>query len=250
MRILVLGDTHITTNGGFGYIEYLGRVERRVKPDVTIWIGDCADMDSVNSHIENWTARAKSKPCIDEDLKSLREAFRAYKSAAHNRKVPRKITLGNHDWQWLVRFEDKVPETKGTYTGAMLGLLNEVGIEPTLYGDWLDVGGVLFTHIPIVGGKRVCGHYAEERVLGISAQSVVFGHSHRFKAVTAGKIGIPHKLWGINVGCSMPYGLVKEYADHGLNDWTWGVTVLEVGEGGKIKGVHWEEMGVGVGVGG
>lgn len=242
MRILVLGDLHIETNGNFEYVEYLGKVERRVKPDVTVQIGDCADMDSVNAHIENWTAAAKTKPSIDEDLKTLRAAFRAYKSAAHNRKIPRKITLGNHDYQWLVQFENKVPETKGTYTGALFRVLDEVGFEPTLYGNWLEVGGILFTHVPIVGGRRVQGEYAEDKILRLSTKSVVFGHSHRFRAVTQPRIGLDHKLWGVNVGCSMPYGLVKEYADHGLNNWTWGVTVLEVNSGGRIAGAHWEEM--------
>lgn len=245
-RTIIIGDLHLSPKTEWSdrhRIECIGDFIRENNPDHLVLIGDVASMDSVCKHEGNHTKRGKTKPSLEDDFAHLEDCLDILykkmrrKNQNHN-KINLFVTLGNHDWQRLLVFEDEHPETVGCFVPRMWNLYEDRGFLPTKYGDWVEIDNVLYSHIPIFCGKEITGQYAEERALKCSQKSLVFGHTHRFKLITEGKFGSNEPLFALNPGCALPHGYIEPYARHSLNSWSWyGAVILET-ERGNLRGIH------------
>jgi hypothetical protein len=206
--------------------------------DRIVFIGDIADLDSVTAHVPNDSLAGKLKPSFLSVMASLNEAVETF-MAPFNGALPEiDLTLGNHEYR-MYRFEDGAPETAGMLQHEFDRVMEANGIRTHEFGAYLDIGGVLFTHIPINGyGKPMGGMYTAQSVGRQSTQDVVFGHSHRASVSTAPKVA-NQSVRIFEVGCALPPGYRKSYARHNLGAWDYVVVELTIS---RSKVVGWSYL--------
>jgi predicted phosphodiesterase len=251
MRGLWWGDYHTgITKVGDGRAEMLGKFGRKHNVDYVVQIGDFLSADSVNPHAKRGTRKAKEAPDISEDLETLIAEGTTFQQNLNPKsrkkaRIPLFLTLGNHE-EWFFRFQNDNPELGDLLTSHLLHRFSYFTDDLIPYGGFKEIDGVLFTHAPVVCGKRVEGKYAEERIAERTHKHVVFGHTHRMKMVTAEKFLSP-PVHVINIGCSLLGP--EEYCEHdSASNWWYGVVIAEHNEGriNKIEFVTMDEIMKGV----
>lgn len=237
MRLLVFGDIHYRLDSEVeaAWAERLGAFERAYRPDVTVYIGDLLTFESINPHIKPGSGESKTQPTVEEELAGFSNFMRVLTRSGGKRR--RIVTRGNHDQEWLQKFEEQFPAVSGTYSAKVDRILHKHRVESYDYGSLVEIEGFLFTHIPIINGRRVMGMYAEEKVLRSTTKPVVFGHTHRAKMISDMKYGNDAETYVVNVGCSLPYGHREAYMGHSLSHWNYVVTLMEI-DAGKLNKIE------------
>jgi hypothetical protein len=106
----------------------------------------------------------------------------------------------------------------------------------------LYVEGVAFTHHPVNGaGRAFGGKTGPQRAANESTVPVVSGHTHRAQWHSAPKIGPIDVISMVEIGCALPWGVVENYAKHGLSGWYWGAVLMTV-HGGAITDLNFVSM--------
>lgn len=241
VRVLYFTDPHDRIDLDKTRFEWLGKLARDERPDVIVCGGDVFDVDSLNKHTKNETYEGKLKPAFRSELESLSLAFRAIDKFCPPR-IPRHITLGNHE-QRVWRFENDNPECYGIMTSAFLDLLGLHRWQVTKFKDYLNLGGVEFTHAPISAmGREVGGKGSTLRIATDSLRSLVYGHTHKREDAAAAKLGPDNRhVRAYNGGCFMPDGYRMDYAKASQNRWDYGCSILTI-SGECLDGVEWISM--------
>lgn len=239
-NVLVIADFHDSPKLDKIRAKWIGRHIASTKPDRVVIIGDFADFESLCSHVRNDTYYGKLKPSFQEDLASmkvaLQEMFNEFKDVCNPRF---DITLGNHEYR-MWSFENNNPEIFGFMRHAFMEVLSEFNIVPHEYGQYLMIDGVGFTHIPFNAmGKPYGGQNATMNAGRDSVHDLVFGHTHKFGVYSKPKLN-GHVIKIVDVGTSLPYGHVEEYAKHSMTGWSWGITELRLN--GRIEDVNFISM--------
>lgn len=233
IRIVVPGDMHDDPSLPKDRFEWIGKYVAKSKPDYFVDIGDSITFESLCSHIPNETFNGRLKGTYEQDLRSADEAYGLlYK---HFPKETRRFKCqGNHERR-LYLYEDTNPEIMGMMQGEYRRLLEKYEITESAFGEWLFLGGVGFIHIPLnkmgrpYGGKNPCNTIVNDATFDI-----VFGHTHNKHATQAPKLGPQNHVSVYNIGCSLPWGYVEEYARLSNSGWWWGIHEFEV-QGGQIQ---------------
>lgn len=238
MRILVVGDTHISKNcPGDDRFAALGKLERRLNADATIFIGDVLTCESVNEHIKPGTAEHKVIPTYLEEIRLLDISLNALRKGANKRKCFRHITKGNHE-DWIAKQESKTPQLEGLLVSQLDNTFKDNLFSYSKYGALFELSNIYFTHVPIYQGRRLT---CPMKIGARFDKSIVWGHSHIFNVscfAKANNAGI--KV--INTGCYLPEGYVENYTMHDtLDSWTRGVFVLDTNAKG-IKSINWLDI--------
>lgn len=246
-RGLWLGDFHTgITKINDGRAEMLGKFARRNNVDYVVQIGDFISADSVNPHAKRGTRRSKEAPDVSGDLFALVNEGLTFVANLNPRsrkkaRIPLYITEGNHE-QWFYRFQNDVPEIGDMLIAHLHQGFARFADEYIRYGQFKEIEGVLFTHAPVVCGKRVEGKYAEERIAERTNKHVVFGHTHRLKMVTSEKFLSP-PVHVINIGCSLLGP--EDYCEHdSASNWWYGVVIAEHNENkiNKLEFITMDEV--------
>jgi predicted phosphodiesterase len=239
-RVLAIGDAHDTPAlPDKSRFRWMGKLAQDAQPEYILQIGDIADFDSLNSHVKNETLSGKQKTPFMQDIHSLREAISEF-NAPINYKPQKHITLGNHENR-IWRYEDYNPEVSGMMAHQLTSTLEDGGFTYSEYGTWYFVEGVGFTHAPFHGGSSP--KTQSPALVSIANKlrwDAVMGHTHK-------KIDSQHEAYGdkpistINLGCALPQGYIFPYAEHGLNAWWWGCSILTIHDG-SISESQWFSM--------
>jgi len=235
--VCVIGDAHYSPGVKSKVPLWIGRYLTDMQPDAIIHIGDLGDFDSITRWIEKGSHAAKSQYSIDQDIEAVAEAFKVFHENYFPENDPHKhVTLGNHDERlWL--YENLNPASYGTYTNKFTGLLDFYGWGHSPFGVYHNYMGVDFVHAPKhEGGKAIAGKTASQRIANDSRRCVVYGHTHRLNIAGATKLGNHERVTAVGVGCSLPWGLVKDYAKHNANGWWWGIVLITIYKG-RIEGI-------------
>ena len=238
MRVLVVGDGHISkTCPGDDRYAALGKLERRLNADATIFIGDMLTCESMNEHIKPGSAEYKLLPSYKEEIKLLDDSLKAFKKGANKRKCFRHITYGNHE-AWIFKQESKHPELKGMLVDALNNTFIQNGVEYSIYGKLFELSNTYFTHVPIYQGRRLMD---VDKIGARFSKSIVWGHSHIFNISCYAKTG-NNGVKVINTGCFLPANYVEKYTEHNtIDSWTRGVFVLELNDNG-VKNINWIDI--------
>jgi hypothetical protein len=216
-KLIVIGDTHFHPGIDHLTVPLMGLVAKHIiayDPDHVVHIGDVSDCASVCDHVKNDTYKAKVKPSIMQDLKSLALNWVALNEPLNHAsiKAKRHLTKGNH-CEWLWKHEDKNPEYKGIATNQFDEIIESQGWTHSQYGEFYYIGGVGFVHVPLsVMGKPVGGEAPESSVAMKSTHDLVFGHTHRSNSAVRTKVGFGNRVQVVNVGGCMPEFYVGDYA--------------------------------------
>jgi len=217
VRDLVLGDSHFhpaIVPQATRMMTLCGLHAVAIGPRNLVHIGDAGDWASVCRHVRNDTYRARFKPRIDEDFEAFRTCWAALNRPMDEAGVTasRHFTQGNHE-AWLVQHEEAVPECYGQYTGELDGIMALSGWHSYPFGEYVFIGGVAYTHVPLnLMGRPAGGQTAENTVALQSVYDTVIGHTHRFAMGRRVKFGPAQAVTVLNAGSTMPFGYVGDYA--------------------------------------
>ena len=227
-KVLVIGDIHDSPKIPQDRLTWIGKYARKTKPDYIVQIGDFGSFDSLSSFQGNDTQQGKLKDAFMVDIESLRNAIQKFNKALNNPSIPRHCTIGNHEMR-VHKFEEKIPEIQGLMKKALYDSYHKNGWTTTEYGEFFFIGGVGFVHAPLnIMGREYGGKNAEIQIANDSVHDLVFGHTHKHRDWKAPKIGNSQFVRIINVGCSLPFNHVEEYAKLNMTGWSWGIVELHI----------------------
>jgi len=240
-RVLAIGDAHdspeIPDKTRF---KAMGAYAKENKVDHIVQIGDFASMDSMSSHDPNWTVKGQDKPSFKEDVASFEEALGAFDDGLDGYEVTKHVTLGNHEDR-ISRFVNNNPEIVEMLFEQIYSLLEQFGWNYSPFGEFYFIGDVGFTHVPLNQmGKPYGGMSSENAIARDSLHDVVYGHTHKRLDKSFPKIGHEH-ITIINLGCSLPDGMIEDYAKHSVTGWSYGVYDMTIRDG-RIKERTWVPM--------
>jgi hypothetical protein len=254
IKVLCSGDSHDASGLPKDRFKWFGNMIVAEKPDLVFHCGDIATLDSLNSHIKNDSLDGKLKPSFEEDMKSLTEALtelhkplneynaqkRKNKEKTYNPKFV--ITLGNHEDRART-YGQKNPEVGMLLHAQLTSLLAGFGWDVIPYQHYWYLREVAFTHAPVDASRKpMAGANCSVNAATHLMHDLVHGHTHRAQVIRKPKIGENKYVTVVDLGCSLPYGHVEEYAKHGITGWSWGYTMLNVDQ--RIEGWQFIPMNI------
>ncbi len=227
-KVLVIGDTHDSPHIKQNRFTWIGKYIKDTKPDYVIHIGDFASFDSLSYFQKNSSISGKLKDAYMVDIESMRYAFKLLDKAIGNYKVPKHITMGNHEKR-VHKFEENCPEIQGMMKQELYKAYKDYGWTWSEYGEFKFIADVAFTHCPLnIMGKEYGGKNGELQIANDTCHDIVFGHTHKFRDWKSPKIGNKKFVRVLNVGCALPNGHVEEYAKLNMTGWSWGIVELGI----------------------
>jgi predicted phosphodiesterase len=240
IKVLCSGDSHDSSELDKNRFTWFGNMIVAEKPDLVFHCGDFATLDSLNSHIKNDSLEGKLKPSFDEDMASMKEALEALHKPlneynAQKRKNKEKtynpkfvVTLGNHEDRART-YGQKNPEVGMKFHAEITTLLAAYGWEVVPYQHYYYVAEVAFNHAPVDATRKpMAGANCSVNAATHLMHDLVHGHTHRAQVIRKPKIGENKYVTVVDLGSSLPYGHVEDYAKHGMTGWTWGYTILHI----------------------
>lgn len=238
IRVVCIGDAHDSPHiPDKSRFEWISEYIRKQKPDVVVQIGDFATLDSLNTHVPDFTYDGRSKPTFTEDMESFNLALQALECGG----AEKHVTLGNHERR-LYLFEQNAPATFGMMQVEMGRLFDRYGWTFSPYGLIHYYGGVGFVHAAINRmGKTYGGKNAEQTIANDSLHDLIIGHSHIDRKHKASKIGTNKQIQIINVGCALPDGHIEDYAKHSSTGWSHGIADMVI-QNGSVRDYNFISM--------
>lgn len=182
-HVLVVGDTHIPFEHP-GYLDFCLSIQKRVKCQTVIHIGDLIDNHALSYHEHDPNGRSPIDEMAEAD-KHLQGWFSAF---------PRLfLCRGNHD---------RLPERKARTFGLPMRCFKDFRQVWNFPKEWVDdfsfnIDGVLYTH-----GTGLNGDNAHIKGASQNRQSTVIGHVHHVGAVNY-LVSEKDRIFGMNVGCGI-----------------------------------------------
>jgi hypothetical protein len=221
----------------------MGRFCAEHSPDAVVSIGDWASLDSLSTHEAPGSANDALRPAFYEELESLDESLSLFNREfqAHG-EVPLLHTHGNHEFRaW--RSADRQPKLNGDAPIRLEEVFGRYGWTCHPFGQFLDLYGVDFVHVPLsIMGKELGGENVERSVANKSLRSTVFGHTHRANVLNVSKLGQERSVQVVNLGTSLPYGVVEKYAKMSQTGWTYGLFSLRILDGQILSAKHYDML--------
>lgn len=228
MKVLAIGDCHddprIADKQRF---THLGRMAAALNPDAVVQIGDWATFDSVSRHEDRSTLSGRALPSFEDDLASLRMSLMAFSEGLGDYPGKRYVTLGNHEDR-VRQYENQNAVMEGSMWRRVLEAFEQYGWHTRPFGEYLFLGGVGFTHVPLTIMGRPYGGKTLNSMCNDAVFSLVFGHSHKGGMARASKIGPNRRITIYNLGCSLPEGHIEDYCRMSTTGWEYGAHLLDI----------------------
>lgn len=238
MDILVWSCAHADGRTPNDRFSWLGKLIYDIKPDVTVDLGDGADMRSLNSFDTRYP-RAVVTMSYEEDVDVYNDSQeRLWHLFRHNRKgMPYRIGMeGNHEHR-IKKAIDHSPNLEGGRYGISFSNLN-TRHHFNEYHEYSNEGpairefeGIEFAHFIQSGnyGRAVSGVHHAYALIQQRHNSCIVGHSHRrglYFSDAAGSIGAV-------VGCMK--GSEETWAGQSNRHWWKGAVLLRDVENGMFE---------------
>ena len=252
LDILVLGDAHASPETGeLERFERLGDYIADTRPDALVIIGDFISLDSLSAWDSDKRRKMENRRYAHDITVGnhaldvlLAPYHRAREEARRNRKRMWEMELifceGNHE-ERLERYIDLNPVIEDHVNVIHDLHLEDRGFNVIRYGQYVEIGEILFTHIPFAGNGKPFSSTAlttsmAKRVLQTMNKSVVYGHTHKLEVATLTRRN-SEMLYAINVGCytaDMP----EPYAVNSVDESWRGVVHLVTNQDGKLTSMQ------------
>lgn len=245
IRVLGIGDAHDDPRLPKDRFHWIGRYAAEHKIPYIRGIGDWATFDSLNSYDGNDTFAGRLKPVFQSDISSFRDSKQAFADGlaygGPDYNPSKHECMGNHEDR-MFSYENRHPETHGTFRAEYHFVQEEFGWTYSPYGAFHFVGGVGFTHAPLNKmGKAYGGKNAANSIANDALFDIVYGHDHKEQKKRVEKIGDNNYVVIGNLGCALPEGHIENYAKHTATGWSYGVVDMTI-YGGHIKGWNFVPM--------
>jgi hypothetical protein len=234
-RVTAIGDLHDAPGQRKDRFRWIGQHIAETKPDRVVQIGDWGTFDSMGTHDAPGSRKSMEHPSFAQDLESLEESMAAMSAGMGEFDCPRDITFGNHE-ERVWRAANGDPKRLGDAPLRVEQVFARWGWKSRLYGEYLFIGGVGFTHCPKNQiGKEYAGKRPENVIGNELIFSLVYGHTHKRGFWTFPKIGPQRRVDLLNLGSGMEHGHVENYAKMSTTGWSWGLYDLTIQSGQIIS---------------
>jgi hypothetical protein len=242
IRVMALGDPHDKPGRDKRRFTLMGRHAAETRPDVIVSIGDWASLDSLSSHELPGSQNDADRSPFHEEIESLEESASFFFRDLGIGQIRFLHTHGNHEHRaW--RAANKQPKLNGDMPQRLDTVFAQYGIKTHTFGEFVDIGGVDFVHIPLsIMGKEMGGEMMERNAGMKSLRSIVCGHTHRANILTIMKVGQQRQVKVVNLGTSMPHGLVEKYTGLAPTGWFYGVHELRIMDGQILSVKQWDML--------
>lgn len=236
IRVCYVTDTHYHPGDNPERLRWVARHIGETQPDRIRHGGDFCDYDSVSTHDPVGSIKAKTKPSLAADMEANEEALYVFDKELGPSTIPRDFDCGNHE-ERLKRYETLRGELDGSLWFRIQELYARYRWRFHEYGTINFCGGVGFTHIPQAANGNPYGSPAI--ILRDLTHDLVCGHTHKGGDYPMAKIGGGVTLY--NGGCSLPHGVVKDYAKLNPTHWRYGINEITISSG-KVTGFSFISM--------
>ena len=233
-RLVILGDAHQSPGMSVDRWKWFARHVAAVNPDRVCQIGDLGEFASLSGHERPGSVQQKAKPKFQDDLACVEEALAAYRAELGPTKIPHHVTLGNHD-ERIWRHESTVAEVEGSLVPQFTDILGRYDWRWTEYRQYVFIGGVAFTHVPMTLMERPFNGRTLNPIVNDLTMSLVFGHTHRHSFLNCPKIGPAQRIEVLNVGTAAPHGWFPDYATSEQGGLSWGICEATVQAGHIVR---------------
>jgi hypothetical protein len=242
LRVMAIGDPHDKPGRDKRRFTWMGRHAAETRPDVIVSIGDWCSADSLSTHELPGSANDAERPGFWEELDSLSESLALFaREYPGSEAVPRIHCHGNHEHRTR-RAANRQPKLNGDMPVRLENAFAQFMWRTHEFGEFVDIGGVDFVHIPLsIMGKEMGGEMMERNAGMKSLRDLVCGHTHRANVLTVMKVGQQRQVKVVNLGTSMPYGLVEKYTGLAPTGWFYGIHELTI-RNGQISAVRQWDM--------
>lgn len=238
--IVGIGDAHDKPGRDKERFKWLGRFTSEVEPDFVVQIGDWASLDSLSSHETPGSQTDAERPSFADELDSLSESLSFFHAQFPVGACPTVITYGNHENR-AVRVANNVPKQSGDLPHRLDQAFMQFRWVVKKYGEFCTIADVDFVHVPIgTTGRDMGGEHIERTVANKALRSLVHGHTHRFNVFRCPKVGQQRSITVVNLGTSMPYGMVEQYTGVAMSGWSYGAVVLRICNGEILSVKHYD----------
>lgn len=220
MKILIIGDAHITEQDNLNRFRGMEKIIKKHKPNKIVIIGDFLTMDCLSAWDKNKKKVMEGKRFKNEIDKG-NEALTLIQSFFTGEII---YIEGNHEDR-VERYLDVNPTFDGVVNIPIQLKLEERKIRWIKFKGFYNINGISFTHIPISGnGRPISGTNMTKKALSMFSNSVVFGHTHSLKIdhETRHNSGMNKAL---NVGCFFEED--HDYTEGTVQDHWKGLILLE-----------------------
>jgi len=217
MRIVTIPDCHVPNHDKRAYNLALEAVVK-LKPDITIQLGDFAENQAVSSHGKDFGVDAS----FDEEMLACREAWAELEQAVDGALV---FLLGNHETMLFRYIAKGAPNAESAMKGykELLGMDENVHVVD--YQKPFRVGHVTYVHDVGHAGK-----FAAQQSMEAVGGCVVHGHTHRAQLVYGGTTdGVRH--FGMSCGWLGDASHIKYMAPAKTRDWQHAIGLVEYPDG-------------------
>jgi predicted phosphodiesterase len=238
--VVAIGDHHDKPGRDKERALWLGRFAFETEPDFIVSIGDWASLDSLSSHEIPGSQTDVIRPSFAEELDSLNESLSKFHAGLPVGSIPIFQTHGNHEARaW------RVANNNPKQSGDLCTRLDETFMQyrwiTRPYGEFLTIADCDFVHIPSnTMGRDMGGEHVERNVAAKSLRSIVHGHTHKFNVYRCAKVGQNRAITVVNLGTSMPMGMVEPYTGVAMSGWSYGVVVLRICNGDILSVKHFD----------
>lgn len=229
-RVLGIGDVHAKPGRTTDPVKWAGRHAAATKPDRIVAIGDWLSLDSCSTHPAKGSYRDHDRPSFSQDIEAGEESLDAFDKGCPGDQIPREITLGNHEHRAWTR-ADMDPKLADDFPIRVDQTFARYRWKTHPYGRMLYIAGCGFIHVPLTAvSKPYGGKHSENSIGNDATHSIIWGHDHRYRMKTVGKIGPNNRITLCNLGTCMPFGEIEDYSV-GTTGWSYGVVDLRLQAG-------------------
>lgn len=222
-KVLVVGDPHVSDNQNLRRFDALNRYIKAHKPDMVILMGDFLTLDCLSEWDRNKRKKMEQRR-YSKEIDAGNDALNRLQKGI--RGVQWHYLKGNHENRFD-RYMDLDPTFDGQVSIEKDLQLKERGFTVTEYKENLNVDGISFTHIPIMGnGKPIGGPNVARKALSLYHNSSVFGHTHTLDHCAEHRQNAPHLNQALCVGCFFEH--IDDYAVGSKTDYWRGVVMLNI----------------------
>lgn len=236
-------DSHVNREQDLTRFKKLGNLIVEEKPDIIISTGDFVSLDSISY----WDSSKKLKlegrrysldiesgnnalDLLEDPLNKLQYSQKKNKSKQY--KPDKYFLKGNHELR-LERYIEINPQMEGAINVEEDLRLYERGWNIIPYKHYLELNGILFTHVPVGANHTpISGKYGIHSALDLLSKSCVFGHFHRLETANKMRHGSTEIIQALTCGCF--FEGTDDYAEGGCNSYWRGVILLDVFKPGRF----------------
>lgn len=211
---LVIPDCHVTNDTDLSRFTFVSKLIERRRPDTILLGGDFADMLCLNSFDKNNKLAIEGRR-LKLEIDAVNEALDKLLSFKKIVKdyTPRLIYLeANHEFR-ISRYVENNPALEGVISTELSFKLKERGFEFIPYKKFVEIEGVLATHVPLLNnGLGISGKYACQKAADLTSKSLIFFHTHTIGQFFHKRHGSDDLIQIYNPGCFFD-GVVGSYAE-------------------------------------